>query len=500
MLILVLSFCLFTSIKSWIKVGFGISPQPQFYPALDMQIKPKHPILLVPGMLSSKLESWSVIKDSCEKYPGQYFRSTIWSKFTGLFKWFFKGKCILDIFDLDVEEGRDSPKGYKVRAGAGFQAIDYFAGGFSVWAKVIGNLGAAGYDTANMAVVPYDWRLSYEMMETRDSTFSKMKVEIEFMVKKSKEKAVILTHSLGGNFNLYFIQWVNHLDPEWMNKHIHAWISNGTPFLGSVKPMSAVITGYIQETALSFVKVAMDSAMSADARQTVMSHLRSYYSVFPIGGNKIWGNATYNPALQQPHVNSNDTVGGQVFTMFSDGKPVSTVNADDIQHAIIHKLHPNMQKFAKSLNYGSKVNATDSNSWFNPLASELPKGDYTIYCAYGIGYPTAHSYALKSKNDRYDIELKSNTLGYKQGVATVDGDITVTLTSLGYVCESAWRTKRNNPHNVKIVTREYPDQDHLSLLQENNFLRDMLNIVGGKPVSQRIHSNITAIVHQIDQK
>jgi len=45
--------------------------------------------------------------------------------------------------------------------------------------KIIENLAVVNYDTNNLYLAPYDWRLSYYNLEERDGYFSKLKVTIE---------------------------------------------------------------------------------------------------------------------------------------------------------------------------------------------------------------------------------------------------------------------------------------------------------------------------------
>eukprot|EP00835_Amoeboradix_gromovi_P001800 NODE_90_length_21806_cov_0.389137.p4 type:complete len:508 gc:universal NODE_90_length_21806_cov_0.389137:7367-5844(-) len=507
MLIFFCAFSILSQLDHWLTVGLGYSHSSVFYPAINMTEKPKHPVLLIPGLLTSKLESWSVKKDSCEGRLGKYFRMTIWSKMSGFYKWLLDGHCVLDYMDLDPENGRDSPSGYKVRASRGFESIDYFLGGYPVWAHLIANLATIGYDPSMIGMVPFDWRLSFSMMEERDNTFSKMKNEIELMVKKTKEKAVIISHSMGGNMNLYFIQWITNLDANWMNKNVHAWISNGTPFLGTVRGISAVLTGYIKETASGAVKSVMDLVMDTDKRQQTLSHFRSYYSVFPMGGNRIWGNRTYNPLkYNDPQSNFTQRAGGQVFTIFENGEPRSAITANEVQGRILDKLHPSMQKFAKSLNLrGGEVDSTEAG-WANPLASKLPAGNYTIYCTYGIGTPSDMSYALKDGGSKWDIDSDVNRLGYKQGGYSegLDGDQSVSLTSLGYTCKSAWLRNKYNPDNIKVITKEYEHGNysalHVDVLHHPEFLRDMIRIVSGSTIKEEIHSNLPKIIENIDSQ
>lgn len=45
--------------------------------------------------------------------------------------------------------------------------------------KIVENLAVVNYDTNNLHLAPYDWRLSYYNLEVRDGYFSKLKATIE---------------------------------------------------------------------------------------------------------------------------------------------------------------------------------------------------------------------------------------------------------------------------------------------------------------------------------
>eukprot|EP00834_Sanchytrium_tribonematis_P003799 NODE_160_length_15021_cov_0.894786.p4 type:complete len:509 gc:universal NODE_160_length_15021_cov_0.894786:6132-4606(-) len=506
MLILYLVICGFLSnLDHWFTVGMGRPHSSTFYPAIEMKEKPKHPVLLIPGMLTSQLDSWSIIKNSCETKSGRYFRTPIWSKFSGVLKWIMNGQCVLDFLDLDENE-TDAPKGYKIRAGSSYESIDYFVGGYAVWAHLIANLATIGYDPNTMGLIPFDWRLSFKRMEERDSTFTKMKFEIENMVRKTKEKAVVISHSMGGNINLYFMQWVTQNDPLWMERNIHAWVSNGTPFLGNIRAVSAVVSGYVKETSSNIMKMWMDNVMDVDNRQVVMSHLRCYYQVFPMGGNKIWGNKTFNPMKESPYTKFQEEAGGQLMTLFEDGFPVDAITADDLQGRFLDFLDPYMQKFARSLDLKGESLSNNETSWPNPLSTKLPIGNYTIYCTYGYDIKTDYSYSMTktASGKRYDIETKTKKMGYLDGSNTAYGDETVPLNSLAYPCISTWKNIKHNPSNVNVVTKEYQSikdysSSHVELLHHPHFLRDVIKIVSGGTIKQEIHSNITKIVENIDK-
>lgn len=46
-------------------------------------------------------------------------------------------------------------------------------------AKIIENLATVNYDTNNLYLAPYDWRLSMWNLEERDGYFSRLKAIIE---------------------------------------------------------------------------------------------------------------------------------------------------------------------------------------------------------------------------------------------------------------------------------------------------------------------------------
>jgi Lecithin:cholesterol acyltransferase. len=48
-----------------------------------------------------------------------------------------------------------------------------------VRSKIVENLAAVNYDTNNLYLAPYDWRLSYYNLEERDGYFSRLKGTIE---------------------------------------------------------------------------------------------------------------------------------------------------------------------------------------------------------------------------------------------------------------------------------------------------------------------------------
>jgi len=91
----------------------------------------------------------------------------------------------------------------------------------------------------------------------------------------------------------------------------------------------------------------------------------------------------------------------------------------------------------------------------------------SIHCIYGVGRETEETYYYKknegeieSKDIPFSIDTsindpKNSVYG---GIKFGDGDSTVPLVSLGYMCRGAWKTPEFNPSNMKVITREYVER------------------------------------------
>jgi phospholipid:diacylglycerol acyltransferase len=66
---------------------------------------------------------------------------------------------------------------------------------------LIQELHELGYDDSNLMAAPYDWRLPFPMLETRDGYFTSLKNMIEELYQKSKKPVVIIGHSMVLNSN-----------------------------------------------------------------------------------------------------------------------------------------------------------------------------------------------------------------------------------------------------------------------------------------------------------
>lgn len=165
-------------------------------------------------------------------------------------------KCWSRHLALDPLTGGD-PENIKLRSAQGFEAADYFMSTYWVWDKIIENLSLVGYDSSNMIMMSYDWRLSFDMLEERDGYFTKLKVNIEALVKTRRSPVVIASHSMGSQIVLYFFKWVTTEEEKggggggamWVAKNIAKFVNIAGPLLGVPKAVPALMSGEMKDTA-----------------------------------------------------------------------------------------------------------------------------------------------------------------------------------------------------------------------------------------------------------
>ena len=80
----------------------------------------KHPVIMIPGVISTGLESWGTEADS-----RQYFRKRLWGSWTMMRALVMDKASWKRHIMLDKVTGLDPP-GVKLRAAQGFDAADFF--------------------------------------------------------------------------------------------------------------------------------------------------------------------------------------------------------------------------------------------------------------------------------------------------------------------------------------------------------------------------------------
>ncbi|KIV82333.1 hypothetical protein PV11_04452 [Exophiala sideris] len=482
-------------------------------------ISAHHPVIMVPGVISTGLESWSTGEKS-----RQYFRKRLWGS------WSMMRALVLDQTEwkkhlmLDKDTGLDPP-GIKLRAAQGFDATDFFITGYWIWNKILENLATIGYDPTNAFTAAYDWRLSYANLEVRDQYFTRLKSYIEIAYATSGKKVVLVSHSMGSQVVFYFMKWVEHKDhgkggKKWVNDHIDSWINISGCMLGTAKDIPAVLSGEMKDTAQlnAFAVYGLEKFLSREDRAELFRAMPGISSMLPKGGEAVWGNSTWAPD-DLPYPQQNKTHG--IFLSFKPKLNSSTTPRknmtmaesfqylmestepwyqDQVRHAYSHGVAHTKSEVEQ--------NENDPRTWLNPLEARLPHAPkLKIYCFYGIGKLTERSYFYKDNENPFqgnvnvsiDTSVSSPNGRVQQlgaidrGIAFGEGDGTVNLVSTGYMCAKGWKQiKRYNPAGVKIKTYEMPHEpdrfsprggpntgDHVDILGRSSLNDLILRIAGG---------------------
>ena len=523
------------------------------------------PVVMIPGVTSTGLELWEGKK--CAK---PLFRQRFWGTLTMLRTLLMDKECWTDHLRLNPETGGD-PEGIRIRAAQGLEAADFIMPGFWVWARIIANLAEIGYDHNSLYMASYDWRLDLRTLQERDHYFTKLKMIIEQMKRIHGKKVVVIGHSLGSQVWLYFMKWVE-ADPnqardgvggfvakrdtpgKWIDEHIESFVNLAGPMLGAPKSISTVLSGETKDTAQlnTLEAYLLDLLLSKRERLSLFRSWMGGFAIFPKGGTTIWGSAAdgipdgmenapgYDLLLIKEDFNSKQ----ESFTF----DQVPKVHEMCLPSNVLQRYREN---YSDGIASPGEIAQNDLNhtKWNNPLESRLPAApNMKIYCMYGIDQPTERGYIYKPRDslqlDRnnqeaidsldprtlamplvIDLTAEDSAQDLHTGVYHVNGDGTVPLLSLSYMCIHAWKNYSHlNPSRMKVITREYKHDpvskiadirggprsgDHVDILGNYDLTSDILRIAanfyeeqveGSKldaPVDDRIFSNAADIAKKI---
>ncbi|CAG8699261.1 6762_t:CDS:2, partial [Acaulospora colombiana] len=420
-------------------------------------------------------------------------------------------ECWRNNMRLDPISGLDPPN-VKLRAAQGLDAADYLFPGYWVWGKMIQNLAAIGYDCNNMHLAAYDWRLSFYNLEVRDNYFSKLKSNIELSKKATGKKSVLVGHSMGTLVTLYFFKWVESPNggmggKSWVNDYIESFVNIGGPLLGEMR--DTVELG-------AFGVYVLEKFFSKIERADLFRTWGGLSSMLPKGGELLWGNETYAPDDYEGLLES---YGSMIsFRSCENGKNDSnnenTTSRTMQKHTCISGVdllkRNTDETFGEMLtrNYSFGIarskedfkDPLDHTKWTNPLESQLPNAPkMKIFCLYGYGKETERKYFYNSEptDEQPDKEKKHRLRNFlkhvfidstmnsdkdpnlKSGVYNGEGDGTVPLLSLGYMCTTGWRNPLYNPAGIKVITREFEHETAPSLdLRGGTKTADHVDILG----------------------
>ncbi|TMW59719.1 hypothetical protein Poli38472_004788 [Pythium oligandrum] len=513
------------------------------------------PVVMIPGFTSTGLEIWQ--GGECSK---AYFRQRMWGTARMVQQFVLNQKCWLEHMMLNRTTGLD-PDGVKLRPASGLEAADYVIGGYWVWGKIIENLADIGYDSNSMYMAPYDWRLTPSLMEVRDKYFTKLKYMIE-MAKATNDgrKVVVISHSYATQVIYFFMQWVESEKggkggKDWVDQHIDSFVSVAGSILGTVKSVSALMSGEMKDTAeLGGLSRFLEYFFGPPARASLARSWPSVFTMLPIGGEAIWGNQESAPddfasRFASPQENAD---GDQiVFNSSLIPQHIEQHGSNGVVLQFVNGTHANLtstsiRKLLGSMDAGlaqyGALFAEDRPAdpatfdhdhpryWTNPLATALPNApNMKIFCFYGVGKPVERGYVYRANDPEDDVlnDEGKSTVPFvlntdyddlpwvKAGIRYTDGDGTVPLISLGYMCARGWRSKTYNPSGMEIRTREYKHDpvsliydprggpatsDHVDIMGNHEMIKDILRVAARDydNVHERINSNIEELSARVN--
>lgn len=228
-------------------------PTAEYLKAADAE-NPRPPVLLLPGLVSSRLVAW---KRKVCRGPDINIQDVVWLNLQKLVETMtYDHHCWIDCMKLG-KNGTDPPD-CKIRADEGLSAIAelspgmiYTPPGTSIFTSLIKMLAhELGYDRNSIIGGAYDWRLAPVQLQQRDSYFKTLKQSLEVAVEKNRRPAIVIAHSMGTNIFMYFCDWLRvHDKPSigferWMRKHIWAYVAIAAPLLGSPGALKSVMSGH----------------------------------------------------------------------------------------------------------------------------------------------------------------------------------------------------------------------------------------------------------------
>jgi phospholipid:diacylglycerol acyltransferase len=511
-----------------------------------------YPVVMVPGFITSGLELWD--GEECAR---SYYRQKLWGSLPVFVQSFFTdNECWRRHLSLDPNTGKD-PKNIRLRSVQGFEATDYVMSTFWVWEKIIENLADVGYDASNMIMMPYDWRLSFIALEERDGYLTKLRFNIEAMVKTSGKKVVLTSHSMGSQIVLFFFKWVTTSESkggggggkDWVDKHIHSFVNIAGPVLGVPKAVTALLSGEMKDTAaiMGTMGAMVERIFGRKNRQELWKTWGSLWAMLPKGGDAIWSHAG-DMVINSP--NSNGVLESSPDKgNCSDAEGIPLITFEDNDEEILGSDTWSLNESIKYLKYwGNEMNNSvhaaqvhsfqsegkiSMENWHDPTATPLPFApSMKMYCLYGVGIETERAYFYKyTSSSNYgqlpdqpppedslpflmDTAVNDPVNNIRFGTRFSDGDVSVPLVSLGYMCVDGWNNnKRLNPSKVDIVTREYLHQeefrvndpmrggphssDHVDILGNVDTTLDLLKVVTDFDISSVNEDSIVSDIKEI---
>eukprot|EP01135_Chromosphaera_perkinsii_P001926 Nk52_evm75s212 gene=Nk52_evmTU75s212 len=375
---------------------------------------------------------------------------------------------------------------------------------------------------------------------------------------------------------------VDSVYTSWTDEYIDSVVNIAGPLLGSPKCVSACMSGEVKDTAelVPVLQDLLDKILSKSVRIDLLRSWGSMGVLLPKGGEAIWGNGKWRPdqmnCVPKPgstftkHLGNDCRPGQESGDMIrfsnevaklhenanTDGVKAENISAKELFEVvwntggIFDKIdHPSKAKYRdfyhfleKYLSFGHTTSMeelerhkSDEKYWSNVLDTPLPNAaSMKIYCLYGVGLDTERGYfydnvipkrsGLLSPYDHHPSLLASidravfHDDGVKYGIEKGNGDGTVPLISLGYMCAKGWRGTKDgkksllNPSGTKSIIREYPhfpvpittdvrgdhkSGDHVDIMGNYEMIEDIIKIITRFDVENTDKDVVSSNIHEI---
>ncbi|KAJ3352840.1 hypothetical protein HDU91_005963 [Kappamyces sp. JEL0680] len=394
--------------------------------------------------------------------------------------------------------------------------------------RLVSNVAAIGGDLNNIKVLSYDWRMTLPNLEKRDLYFTRLKGAIELLYKQQgNERVVFVCHSMGNVVMSYFLNWVQsplggNGGELWPDKYLKAWINIAGPLLGVTKALAPMLSGETKDTADLYDTFAADLVerlLNRTERRQLFQTFGGVATLFPKGGSGIWGLDLKNSTTASY---AKRDVGNEAYSTNFTHYTVE----DMIEDAYNNVDNATARRWKDSYELDGEVvkkHLQRPTSWANPLMAPLPRfpsKQFKVYCLYGTGHATERAYyyqfnsSATDPQDAYEIDKSFYMDGVANGVESSDGDGSVPLLSLGYMCRHGWNSTDRNPSKVPVVTKEFPRNiavsnliprrssesvDHVDIQGNFQVLTDILHVIAGDDdyVQDRVVSQLDAIIARI---